>query len=75
MASRSLKRLPALPGAADVEVVSAGVVPFDVNGVGSGVVVDIPPVDEAPDVDIRFDPLGFVSLSRIPFLEMFMSSF
>ena len=57
MASRSLKRLPALP--ADVveeEVVSAGVVAVDVNGVGSGVVVDIPPADdEAPDVDIRFD--------------------
>ena len=36
------------------------------NGVGSGVVVDIPPADdEASDVDIRFDPLWFVSLSII----------
>ena len=55
MASRSLKRLPALP--ADVDVVSAAGVTVDVNGVGIGVVVDIP-----PDEDGRFD-LGLFSLS------------
>ena len=64
MASRSLKRLPALPAEADVaEVVCAGGVTVDVNnGVGSGVVVDIPPLDIPDDGEGRFD-LSEVRLS------------
>ena len=70
MASRSLKRLPALP--AEVDVVSAGGVTDDVNGVGIGVVVDIPP--PAADGEGRLD-LRLVSLSIIHILKLFLQTF
>ena len=71
MASRSLKRLPALPGAeADVaEVVCAGGVTVDVNnGVGSGV-VDIPPLDIPDDGEGRFD----LRLGSLPITHLYFS--